>query len=112
MLTQAANDPSTPCTRIVSLRTKSERPAPKRLCDPVVAVRDEVQRQRESDKNWPSHAPEVLLATRLRAPSEARRKHAEGDPDAVHAMRQSLVDIAAAASRAADDLPPPPPLDS
>lgn len=60
-----------------------------------MAVRDEVQRQRECDKNWPSHAPEVLLATRLRALSEARRKHAEGDPDAVHAMRQGLVDIAA-----------------
>ena len=79
---------------------------------PVVAVRDEVQRQRESDKNWPTHSPEVLLVTRIRALSEARRKAAEGDPDAVHAMRQSLLDIAAAASRAADDLPPPPPLDS
>ena len=77
-----------------------------------MAVRDEVQRQRESDKNWPSHSPEVLLVTRIRALSEARRKAAEGDPDAVFAMRQSLVDIAAAAQRAAADLPPPPPLNS
>lgn len=77
-----------------------------------MTVRDEVEPQRESDKNWPSHSPEVLLVTRIRALSEARRKAAEGDPDAVYVMRQTLLDIAAAASRAADDLPHPGPLDS
>jgi hypothetical protein len=68
----------------------------------AIATRQDIDRQRQQDRHHPQNLS--LLATRFRAIIEAQRAVAERQEGALPALRQSLVDVAAAAEAVAEGI--------
>jgi hypothetical protein len=73
----------------------------------VTVARQEIVRQQGIDKNWSD--PQGALLARMSAVVGAQRAVAAAEAGARHALRQSLVDLAAISELIADGLPQPVP---
>ena len=71
----------------------------------ATSTRVDIDRQRRLDHQ--RGGGQVALLARMRAVVEAQHRLALRDPHAAYALRQSLVDLAAAAELVADELPSP-----
>ena len=77
-----------------------------RLCETIGAVAHPgVERQKAIDRNWDGH--QDVLHARMRAVVGAQEAMVRREPDALYALRQSLVDLAAISELVAEELPAP-----
>lgn len=80
-------------------------PAPAIIRAVSVATRKDVRRQKRLDSRHGHH--QAALDARIAAVAGARQALARREPAAEYALRQSLIDLAAAAELVAEDLPRP-----